>query len=581
MITRCLLILLLCCSEASAQRISHRRNRLKSTQDNAVQPVEGSKVTMKGTTENGLFTGVSTTLRLSFKAGTKDPVWVVTQIETYDHSDLHGPFLQLGENGDTTSTGQYYRNRYSGEWRMYNHGTLAAIRNYDTLGNYSGWQCDFVGAEQYSHRAYYFDATHYYSWEYAPNGFLRVRGETSARGREGVWYEYLAVGDAPAPADTFPYWVATWRNGQLDGPASLYSKGVLVVEDYFVNHQHNGIVRTYTNGIKRSEEKRVNDRLDSVQSLFCSTGKIQEKWTWKYGKRDGTHTVYDTLTGKPIVTELYSEDLLLNSETRNAKGVLVYQKKLINNDSIYYHEVTYHDNGKKKSDGHFVNGFYSGIYEEWYSNGIKKMSVRYSNGNFVGQVNAWNERGVRVYHTTTDQGYASDDEQVWNDNGVLLAYGTEAYNVQAKKYAPQDLPLFVDYGYQFPTIEFVERSVYSSSRNNRTVPDSTFAYRPISRNAPQFMGGEATREAWFRANLRYPAMEREMSVQGTNYVGFTVNADSTISNVHTIRGVSNGSNLDRELERVVRMMPKWKPATRGGKPVSAQCVMSVHWKLVD
>jgi protein TonB len=94
---------------------------------------------------------------------------------------------------------------------------------------------------------------------------------------------------------------------------------------------------------------------------------------------------------------------------------------------------------------------------------------------------------------------------------------------------------------------------------------------------PEFEGGYEAMMNFIRKNMRYPASARRMGVDGTVYVQFVVGKDGTINDVKTIRGIS--ADCDKEAERVVNLMPKWKPGRQNGKSVFVRFVLPIRFKL--
>jgi periplasmic protein TonB len=94
---------------------------------------------------------------------------------------------------------------------------------------------------------------------------------------------------------------------------------------------------------------------------------------------------------------------------------------------------------------------------------------------------------------------------------------------------------------------------------------------------PEFEGGYEAMMRFIQKNMRYPASARRMGVDGTVYVQFVVSKDGSISEVKTIRGIS--ADCDKEAERVVNMMPKWKPGKQNGKSVFVRFVLPIKFKL--
>lgn len=57
--------------------------------------------------------------------------------------------------------------------------------------------------------------------------------------------------------------------------------------------------------------------------------------------------------------------------------------------------------------------------------------------------------------------------------------------------------------------------------------------------------------------------------EGTAYVSFVIEKDGIISTIRTMGGGTLGGNLESQAVKIVRAMPRWKPAMQNGKPVSA------------
>ena len=92
-----------------------------------------------------------------------------------------------------------------------------------------------------------------------------------------------------------------------------------------------------------------------------------------------------------------------------------------------------------------------------------------------------------------------------------------------------------------------------------------------------FVGGETAMLNFIASTLRYPAIAAENGEQGTVFVGVTVEADGSLTNIHIEKSVSE--SLDKEAMRVVSKMPKWKPAQSGGVNVKSEQIIKVNFKL--
>jgi len=94
---------------------------------------------------------------------------------------------------------------------------------------------------------------------------------------------------------------------------------------------------------------------------------------------------------------------------------------------------------------------------------------------------------------------------------------------------------------------------------------------------PVFPGGDSARIAFIKNNLRYP--DTANYVEGTVYASFIVEKDGSLSGFRILRGI--GWGCDKEAIRVLKLMPKWTPATRRGKPIRVQMNMPIRFEIED
>ncbi|CDD19516.1 putative TonB protein [Prevotella sp. CAG:732] len=94
---------------------------------------------------------------------------------------------------------------------------------------------------------------------------------------------------------------------------------------------------------------------------------------------------------------------------------------------------------------------------------------------------------------------------------------------------------------------------------------------------PSFPGGQGALMAFLSSNIKYPVVAQENGVQGRVIVGFVVEKDGSISDVKVMRSVD--PSLDREAQRVVRAMPRWKPGKQNGSAVRVKYTVPVVFRL--
>ena len=93
----------------------------------------------------------------------------------------------------------------------------------------------------------------------------------------------------------------------------------------------------------------------------------------------------------------------------------------------------------------------------------------------------------------------------------------------------------------------------------------------------EFPGGMRALMKYLNENINYPIDNSIEGVSGTVIVEFVVKTDSTVDNVTVKRGLH--PSLDNEAIRVVKSMPKWKPATtENGVAISSYFLLPIQFK---
>ncbi|GEM_PF-1513203 len=105
--------------------------------------------------------------------------------------------------------------------------------------------------------------------------------------------------------------------------------------------------------------------------------------------------------------------------------------------------------------------------------------------------------------------------------------------------------------------------------------DENYIYRVVQEKPkPTFNEDE-----FLAKNLVYPQQARENEIYGRVHIEFVVEKDGSITHVKVIRGRELGHGIPEEAIRMVKAMPKWKPAIMDGKIVRAYFTMPVVFKL--
>ncbi|HEY9005554.1 MAG TPA: energy transducer TonB [Ohtaekwangia sp.] len=96
---------------------------------------------------------------------------------------------------------------------------------------------------------------------------------------------------------------------------------------------------------------------------------------------------------------------------------------------------------------------------------------------------------------------------------------------------------------------------------------------------PAFEGGMEAMYQFIKRKIKYPGSARRLGIQGTVFVTFVVNSEGKVTNVKTIKGIS--AECDKEAERVIGMLPNWKPGMQNHSPVSVRMTVPIKFQMQE
>lgn len=114
-----------------------------------------------------------------------------------------------------------------------------------------------------------------------------------------------------------------------------------------------------------------------------------------------------------------------------------------------------------------------------------------------------------------------------------------------------------------------------SETQNKSVPDSIVFQ--VVEEMPDFPGGVQALMEYLSKNVKYPVDAHSAGIQGRVIVSFTVKKDGSIADTKIARSVA--PSLDKEAERVISTMPKWKPGKQRGEAVNVRFTVPVMFRL--
>jgi TonB family protein len=93
---------------------------------------------------------------------------------------------------------------------------------------------------------------------------------------------------------------------------------------------------------------------------------------------------------------------------------------------------------------------------------------------------------------------------------------------------------------------------------------------------PEYIGGSDAMNNFLFKNIRYPEIAVDNEIQGTVLIELVIEKDGSISNIRVIN--QPVQVLAREAERVMKLMPKWKPGYQNDTAVRVLFKYPVKFK---
>ena len=106
--------------------------------------------------------------------------------------------------------------------------------------------------------------------------------------------------------------------------------------------------------------------------------------------------------------------------------------------------------------------------------------------------------------------------------------------------------------------------------------DDVISFR-IVQDLPQFPGGAVEMMKWLQRNLKYPPLAQERKIQGKVVAEFIVNKYGSVTDVKVVKSLN--PMCDREVLRVLRMMPRWTAGIENDQPCRTKVCIPVVFKL--
>ena len=108
--------------------------------------------------------------------------------------------------------------------------------------------------------------------------------------------------------------------------------------------------------------------------------------------------------------------------------------------------------------------------------------------------------------------------------------------------------------------------------------DDTLLYGHVDIDA-EFPGGMEELVMFVCMNIEYPEQAQKANIEGKVFVRFSVEKDGSVSNIRILRDIGYGCG--DAVVKMLKSMPRWKPAKVDGKNVREEFSLPVNFILSD
>ena len=134
-------------------------------------------------------------------------------------------------------------------------------------------------------------------------------------------------------------------------------------------------------------------------------------------------------------------------------------------------------------------------------------------------------------------------------------------SVEIKTEDDKDVEVVIAPPVEAPVVEEVEEEIFV-----------------VVESMPEFPGGAQEMMKFIAENIKYPVIAQENGIQGRVICQFVIEKNGSVTDIQVVRS-SGDASLDKEAERVIKNMPKWKPGKQRGKPVRVKYTLPVNFRL--
>ncbi len=262
--------------------------------------------------------------------------------------------------------------------------------------------------------------------------------------------------------------------------------------------------------------------------------------------------------------------------------LLIVPVKIFSQDGLV---KTYYPDDTLKSAINYSNKVRQGEAKFYYPNGRLRQEMTYENGMVSGLVKIYNESGNLKEMFNTESGRREGPATLFDSTGKFLNEINYENGMLVKDEAPAEVtaPESVQPGNTAAKEKSISAENIKRLKNKAGIAEvppsvsenkneSIQGYVADAEIMPEPEGGMKT----IMDKLVYPALAKEEGVQGEVKVKAFVDEYGEVTHAEVIKGIGHGCD---EAAKIAVFYTKFNPGIVKGKPVNAQVIIPVEFKL--
>ena len=201
--------------------------------------------------------------------------------------------------------------------------------------------------------------------------------------------------------------VGAYENGLINGPSTYWLENGGREERFAKNGELDGPYTIYyPNGQKEQEGTRKSNTLHGLITFWDEEGNFLETQKYENGELLETSTIPPDTPSKESNTVI--TDNTTTTENNNDASSLNVQLK-----------ESFHENGVKKMEAHYVDGKLNGSSTLWNEYGQKIIIVNYKEDKRHGLLTRWHNNGQKKIEINYTNDKRDGEMTFWNENGDI------------------------------------------------------------------------------------------------------------------------------------------------------------------